>query len=402
MSENKDVFRKVDILLSSTDQNITLEEKPLDEVFKFRQPPYIIFGASGSGKTVLSLDLIYRYSGDCTNIYYVTSTPDNMQDDNRIGAIPQCYRRKPTVQNIINIWEEIIDQNTTISITPETLYGLISEAYEKDGTNIITELRRETDKILNEQISYYKSHTQTSSECSKYAKQDSLAFLYETVIAIIDDYIKQNGDSKFSVKSMNLIRSFYSRKTPKTMLIFDDITSELESFATSKVKVTYNGQTKTEKEAISSVFSDILTRGRHFNCLTCFFLHSIVWCMNEKNKYVNTVYLNESAAMNLLRCNIPDSTKEILRSSMSYVFKDGWHYMLYINMENASLTAVCKAKLHEPDEKIKLDKLNTNFIKACEDVNSHCLTSKFAEGNNITTGNSDDGEYEEEEIEQFI
>ena len=67
MSEET-IFRRQEITLG--EKVITLQYKPISEIFKFEEPPYIIVGASTSGKTTLCLDILSKFSKECTNIYH--------------------------------------------------------------------------------------------------------------------------------------------------------------------------------------------------------------------------------------------------------------------------------------------------------------------------------------------
>ena len=62
------IFRKVEIPLG--DKTITLEFKQITDIFKFNTPPYIVIGVTTAGKTTLCLDILSKFSKECTNIYY--------------------------------------------------------------------------------------------------------------------------------------------------------------------------------------------------------------------------------------------------------------------------------------------------------------------------------------------
>lgn len=395
MSNDKP-FRKQLIQIETGD--ISIEAKPLTEIFKFNTQPYLIFGVSGSGKTTIALDLIYNFAKECTNIYYMTKTTESMNDDGNISLIPKCFRREPSIENIISIWEEISNFTETINVTEENLFNLIKTAYKDKASNMIIEINEEKDKICKEMMQKYKDQGKDVPTSSKLAQTDGRAFVYETIISIIDDYIKNNTDAIFSNKELSIIRSFYSKSAPKTLLILDDITGQLEAMASSNTKVVYNGKPMREKECISMIINDMLTRSRHYNALICIFLHSTVSCIKDKSMIVNLVFLNEGAIDKVNNARtLPDTAKDIMKVAKSYVFNNGYdHYFLYINANNVNQTCVGKASIHDPTEKLKLDKLNQEYCSAYNQIASGI-------DNEIMTKINQDNSYDSSsDIEDFI
>ena len=116
------IFRKTE--LNVGDKLITLEFKKITDIFKFNNPPYIIVGVTTAGKTTLCLDILTKFSKECTNIYYVTSTEENLKDDS-ISMIPRAYRRKPKYQILYNIWKEIKDGYASTNVDPSELSNML-------------------------------------------------------------------------------------------------------------------------------------------------------------------------------------------------------------------------------------------------------------------------------------
>ena len=224
-------FRKQSIVLESG-KEIIMEAKPLDKIFRFNEPAYLIFGSSGAGKSTIAMDLLHTFAGQCSNIYYMTSTTESMQDSS-ISVIPKCFRREPNIENLINVWEEIKSFTSTINVNDAQLFQLIKTAYKGDANNMIIDIQQRKASILKEQIEFYKQHGKDVMTASKLGQNDATAFMYETVIAIVNDYIKNNSDDVFSNEEMTLIRSFHSKTTPRTLLILDDITGQLEAMSKS-------------------------------------------------------------------------------------------------------------------------------------------------------------------------
>ena len=395
MSDDKR-FRKQSIVLESG-KEIIMEAKPLDKIFRFNEPAYLIFGSSGAGKSTIAMDLLHTFAGQCSNIYYMTSTTESMQDSS-ISVIPKCFRREPNIENLINVWEEIKSFTSTINVNDAQLFQLIKTAYKGDANNMIIDIQQRKASILKEQIEFYKQHGKDVMTASKLGQNDATAFMYETVIAIVNDYIKNHGDDVFSNEEMTLIRSFHSKTTPRTLLILDDITGQLEAMSKSNAKVLYEGKLQREKDAISAIFTDMLTRCRHYNALVCIFLHTTVPCISDKSLLVNVVFMNEGAIDKVSGARtMPETTKNIMKVAKEYVFNSGYkYYFLYINSNEVEKTCVGKASLHDITEPLKLDALNRNYREAYEKIASGI------DAINIIAGPSDDsGEYYSEDAEGF-
>jgi hypothetical protein len=396
MSDDKR-FRKQSIVLESG-KEIIMEAKPLDKIFRFNEPAYLIFGSSGAGKSTIAMDLLHTFAGQCSNIYYMTSTTESMQDSS-ISVIPKCFRREPDINNLINVWEEIKSFTSTINVNDSQLFQLIKTAYKNDANNMIIDIQQRKASILKEQIEFYKEHGKDVMTASKLGQNDATAFMYETVIAIINDYIKNNGDDVFSNEEMTLVRSFHSKTTPRTLLILDDITGQLEAMSKSNAKVLYEGKLQREKDAISAIFTDMLTRCRHYNALVCIFLHTTVPCISDKSLLVNVVFMNEGAIDKVSGARtMPETTKNIMKVAKEYVFNSGYkYYFLYINSNEVEKTCVGKASLHDITEPLKLDALNRNYREAYEKIASGIDAVNIIAG----PSDNDEGEYYSEDAEGF-
>ena len=390
-------FRKQSIVLESG-KEIIMEAKPLDKIFRFNEPAYLIFGSSGAGKSTIAMDLLHTFAGQCSNIYYMTSTTESMQDSS-ISVIPKCFRREPDINNLINVWEEIKSFTSTINVNDAQLFQLIKTAYKNDANSMIIDIQQRKASILKEQIEFYKEHGKDVMTASKLGQNDATAFMYETVIAIINDYIKNNGDDVFSNEEMTLVRSFHSKTTPRTLLILDDITGQLEAMSKSNAKVLYEGKLQREKDAISAIFTDMLTRCRHYNALVCIFLHTTVPCISDKSLLVNVVFMNEGAIDKVSGARtMPETTKNIMKVAKEYVFNSGYkYYFLYINSNEVEKTCVGKASLHDITEPLKLDALNRNYREAYEKIASGIDAVNII----ASPSDNDEGEYYSEDAEGF-
>ena len=339
-------FKKQEVIIDGKTR--ILEKKPFSDIFKFHAPPTVIVGSSGCGKTTICIDLIYKFGGDCSNIYYVTATKDSIAD-NTISAIPKIFRREPTFASINNIWEEIKLANETLSVDPSKIYKIIQIIYGQEFVN-----------DLKEKFAEKKYQT----------KDDELCFFYEVISRLIIEGCKEMTDlSKFSVKELSIINSFIS-KPNKTILILDDMTTELQSMSTSKSKVNYNGGFMSIKDAFNCLLIDILTRARHYNTMVCIFVHNIDFGI-DKSYISNIILLGDNVAQKVLNAkSFHDNVKSIIRNVSDRVFNDTnhKHYFLAINASDNTF-CVSKADIHMNDE-LKLTPENKKLISAWKDISA--------------------------------
>lgn len=388
-------FRKETINIGTAQVEISSRE--VVDIFRFKEPPYICVGASGSGKTTLCLDLIMKYASECSNIYYMTATKEDMRD-NSLSLIPKAFIREPTIENLIKIWSEIKMMNETIVIQDEKLSNLIVTAYSTNdlGSQIALDMKNRKREIYKERFDYYIKRKYSREKADGYATDDANAFFYETTATIIIDYIKNNGDSKFSTEQMELVHSFFS-KQPKTLLLLDDMTSQLESMKRSKKRVSYDGKQLTEKDAIECIINEILNVGRHYNLMTAIFAHTVDVIPN-KSLIVNIVILNEGAATKFLTAKtVSETTKNLVRGIKDFVFGGDYkYYFLYINQGNNDC-CVGKADLHF-NEEVQLDDKNKAFIQAYNNIASG-ININIGDFISNTLGNEDYDDDAEEDVE---
>ena len=317
------IFRKTE--LNVGDKLITLEFKKITDIFKFNNPPYIIVGVTTAGKTTLCLDILTKFSKECTNIYYVTSTEENLKDDS-ISMIPRAYRRKPKYQILYNIWKEIKDGYASTNVDPSELSNmLIKLCGKQEATDIIKRLEEKRDQIQKEQLNKYRSLKLEESVCIQNAKTDGKAFYIDTLTHIILDMAKTKDTRSFSEKNMLILNSLIS-KAPKVMLLLDDVSSELDALKRNKQRVDYEGQNLAVSDAYKSLIIDILTRGRHYGALICLFLHSID-ILQEKSYINNLILLNDASAQKVMNARtFPDDMRKTIGAVKGYVFNSSYPY----------------------------------------------------------------------------
>ena len=386
MSEET-IFRRQEVALG--EKVITLQYKPITEIFKFEEPPFIIVGASTSGKTTLCLDILSKFSKQCTSIYYVTSTEENLKDDS-ISMIPRAFRRKPKFKTLYGIWKEIRAQHTATNVDPLKLGNMLISLIDKEkATVILNALQAKRDQIQKEQLARYRQMGHDENTVIQYAKEDAKAFYIDTIVKIILDLARTVGTRKLSADDMMILSGFIS-KAPRVLLLLDDVSSEMDSLKRDNHKVEYEGETIQTGKAYESLLVDILTRGRHYGALICMFLHSIE-IINQKSYINNLILLNDGAAQKVANARtFPEDMRRIILAVRSYVFNSSFPYhFLYLNSLDLSKLAVSKASLHV-NEDLELSGANKLFIKAYNEV---------ASGTTNDTGAleaSDDGYYSDE------
>lgn len=364
MEEN--IFRKQEISLG--DKVITLEFKQITDIFKFNTPPYIVIGVTTAGKTTLCLDILSKFSKDCTNIYYVTSTEENLKDDS-ISMIPRAYRRKPKYEILYNIWKEIKASYEATNVDPTKLSNmLITLCGKQDATTILKKLEDKRDQIQKEQLAIYRDLNYDESECIQFAKDDSKAFYIDTLTHLILDFSKTKGTRNFSDAEMLILNSFIS-KAPKVMLLLDDVSSELDGLKRNKKKVNYEGQTLSASDAYKSLIIDILTRGRHYGALICLFLHSID-ILQEKSYINNLILLNDASAQKVMNARtFPEDMRKTIGAVKSHVFNSTYPYHFLFLSGLSGDVAVGKADLHI-NEELPLSQSNKLFVRAFDEIYS--------------------------------
>lgn len=380
-------FRKQDLIIK--DRVISLEQKSIEDIFRFNQQPYIIVGVSGCGKTTLCIDIMYKFSKKCTNIYYITSTKESIRDDS-ISQIPKAFRRRPTFDNIYNIWREIIAAHDAAEANESKLTRILVQlTSQTEAQHIMHALGEKQQQIQNEQYKIYTSSGENNNTAMEKSKHDSKAFYIDTLSKLILDFAKTKGTAKLTSDDMSILNSLVSIY-PRTLLLMDDVSAELNDLKTSTKKVVYNGSLSKISEAYKNVIMDILTRGRHYGALICLFLHTID-LIQDKSLINNLVILNKEAAKKVGNArSFPDEMRSILDAATPVLFnnKDYEYYFLYLSQLDGDI-AVGKADLHY-GQTLPLSKLNKEFAAVVDNIYAG-VDATYVNNNN----NADDG-YESE------
>lgn len=358
------IFRKQEIQVG--DKTIVLEFKKIQDIFKFNTPPYIVVGVTTAGKTTLCMDILSKFSHECTNIYYVTATEESLKDDT-ISMIPRAYRRKPKYTVLYAIWQEIKAAYEATNVDPSKLANMLTTLCgRQDAADIIRRLEIERDKINREQKDYYKKFGLDDNTAIQYAKDDSKAFYIDTMIRLILDFSKTRGTRNFSDNEMLILSSFIS-KAPRVMLLLDDVSAELDGLKKSKKKVLYEGQQLAESDAYRSLLVDILTRGRHYGALICMFLHSID-LLQEKSYINNLIILNDASAQKVMNARtFPEEMRKTIGAVKGNVFNSNYPYHFLFLSGLSGEVCVGKADVHV-NEELPLSSINKAFVKVFEEI----------------------------------
>lgn len=381
-------FRKREIAIRD-DKKIMLEYKPIVEIFKFKTPPYIIVGVTTSGKTTLCMDILNKFSKECTNIYYVTATKENIADDT-ISVIPNCYKRAPTFDELSGIWKEITTAYEATNAEPSTLVSMLNKLCKKEeSAAILQRLEEKQSQIQRERLQVYRSLRYPENDCIQYAKDDSKAFYIDTITKLILDFAVTRGTRSLTYPEMMTLNSFVS-KAPKVLLLLDDITSELESLTKNKRRVNYANQMMQICEAYKALLIDILTRGRHYGALICMFLHSID-ILKEKSYINNIIVLNDASAQKI--CNartFPEDARGVIRAASKEVFNGSYPYhFIYLSMLTGEV-CVSKADLHI-NEALELSDVNNRFVSVYNDINAGSSVEGKEMNFNVNASDESDG-----------
>jgi hypothetical protein len=379
---------------------IRLKYKPVKELFKFNEPPYIAIGASKGGKTTLCLDIIAQHAHEATNIYYFTQTEQKLgSQGGGIGMIPEAYRREPTYENFYAVYNELREINELIDSKTESFVQLLIEITRNEAlvTKIMKIINDDTEALAQERLEYYRNVRKYDIEkANEYAKCDSEGFKYETLSRVILDYAKQNESiiHSLSQESISRLQTLHSRR-PKTILVMDDVTAALNEMQRDKTKVMWKGQSVYKYNAFSNILMDLLVRGRHFNAIICIFVHGMNVLEEAKKNLVNLLVVEPSVISQMLNVRtISKQAVQALATAGQIVFSNEYKYhVIHVNCSEVSDiidVSVTKADLHGALEKLQLDPLNIKFIDMYDQIKNGLVTTQSIYNNAKNETDSDD------------
>ena len=200
-------------------------------------------------------------------------------------------------------------------------------------------------------------------------KNDIMAFCYELRRRVILYGFKdiKGIDEKLTVEQTNIVNSFVS-KNSKSLLILDDITSELNRIKSDKNKILLDDNYVSKAQAFNSVLLDILTRARHFGCIVIFFVHSID-IFNSRENIDNLIMFDSSTAQKLNGIkSFTAKERNLINIASNKIFSNTnySHMFLYYSRSSQDI-CVGKASLHNVD-KIELSESSKQFLELYENV----------------------------------
>lgn len=389
------------------DMEVQLKKEKLTDIFHFDSPPYVCIAVTGGGKTTLAIDLIYTFAAECSNVYYVTKTTSSFTD-NTIDKVPKAFIRAPTYENISAIWEEMNLMYAATNVKKEKMIEIVIKLYgENIAHELVDKVEQQTKVIINRNCEMYKKAGYSQNEISKLIDEDLKAFRYELYRRVILYGIKdvknqKELDEKLNVEQTNIINGLVSKPT-KTLLIFDDMTSEINNMKMDKTKIIYQDPTSkqtmmlTKSQAYDAMVFDILSTGRHHNAIIVFFVHSFD-TIEKKDAITNVILFDDQMVTKLMGLRLfPKNMKKIVASGASKVFRNTEdHNFLHYDFSKRKLS-VGRADLHTIDD-IKVSPQMQQYFDIFEKINSGFVSTDTTKDNKEETDNED----AEEDFEGII
>lgn len=351
------------------DRIVDLKMQPIEEIFQFKLPPFIILAGTGGGKTTLAMDIIHKYSSECTYIYYISATEESMKKG-PTSTIPNVFKRPPTFESVSAVWQDIKAMSEAVNGDINTMKALLVGIVGREQANdIVMKLDAETKRIkVIREGEYLK--TKTRADAGQLAMDDANAFACDTLAKLIVDRARTVGTSKLTADEMIQLQSLVSRP-PKILLLLDDVSSQLQGMGTDKRKVVFNNMSMSVKDAYQQLIMDILTRGRHYNMLTCIFVHSLK-VIKSIDLLANIVALDAQQAGRIQETRtFPAAVRELIPAMSALVFQHKYHF-LYLSLDNSREPMVGLADLHT-GEPLELSDMLQEFVKVCDSIESKQL-----------------------------
>lgn len=358
-----------------------LEFKSIEDSFKFGEPPTVVVGISTAGKTTIAVDIIYKHCNTAKKIYYVSSTKDTVGDD-VLSCLPSIFKRKPSYQNISNIWQEIKETNDClVGATTNVLNQLIAKIYPSEAVKIIDASHRKYAGELTDTLqAEYSKQGMDKNEIPGAIGKDIRVWTNETLTRLVLAGVEKYGTNDLTEDDLGKIHALKST-SQETILIIDDVTAELDSMRAITRKVNYNGNAVPMQKAYKSVLTDILTRGRHYNCITVIFVHTLS-IFDNKTLMSNFAFLNATAVDEFCRLkSVTEMMRSKTKAAAEVVFTrdDRYKYHFILVKDEGKNISVGKADLHH-NEPLDLSDMTNKIVETCKTIDRGM----------IVAGNEDD------------
>jgi hypothetical protein len=203
----------------------------------------IIYGESGTGKTVLIVDVLYYLKPHIDQVIVISQTDrSNHTYDSGVVPLPLIHYTI-TSELLNNIWERqnalaaVYTKASNIKILQKLFSKIDSETAKSTVRGIsrrLSDYKREVFREEDDEISAQEKYNKMKDECDKL-----LVLIYKHYI---NEYsstlakISLSSDEQFSLKYVNL--------NPRLVLIFDDVTDLLLKYKSHPViqKLFYQGR----------------------------------------------------------------------------------------------------------------------------------------------------------------
>ena len=348
--------REITIKNEETGTSRLIPFKKIKDIFTFNDAPYLAVGSSGNGKTTIAVDLIAQFGKEASKVYYVSGTEESVGDGS-INKIPKCFKRPCNFYTLRSIWEETKFNDKYSNSSESTLKELLGKVFSK------TEMEKIT-KLYESHLSTFKQQTPPPSSTDIDIFKTEI--LTQTILAGLNN--KTISDLNLSNEDLQALNVLVSKRQ-KTILILDDVTSELDHLKSNPEKVFFNGSKIKIYQAFQSLLIDIFTKARHFNMVVVLFVHN--WSVIDvKSCLKNYIVLDINACdqINSFRTISAKVRKEFQELGKKLYSNYKYHFIVSKNLGDEIY--ISKADLHENDE-IEFDETNEEYIKLYNNVLSN-------------------------------
>lgn len=349
------ICRELTIRNDETGQSRTVNFKKIKDIFKFNdEAPYLAVGVSGGGKTTIAIDLIYHFGKEASKIYYVSATEETIGDGS-INKVPKCFKKPCKLETLMSIWDEIKFNDKYSNASESTLLELMGRIYNKQEMSEIM-------KIYTEELNTFKEKNPNSDEIDIYKTE----VLTKTILL----GLKLHPNLDISAEDRQALNVLVS-KQQKTILILDDVSSELNNLKNIKnKKINFNGVPMSLDKAFVSLLIDIFTKGRHYNLMCVLFVHD--WNVIDLKQYLKNFIVLDINACD--RLNSFRSISNKVRSEFSNIGKQlfipQYKYSFIISKNLGEEIYISRADLHTNDD-LEFDEINNKYIEMYNKVLSN-------------------------------
>lgn len=308
----------------------------IEELISFKNmKPVIVVAGTGSGKTVLAVDVLAKFAKQANYAYFITQTAPSYTEKT-LSKVPNYFIRQPGEDpfSLINgIWNDIEARVAAVSIEPSSVKTILSVLYPSQD--------------VNEQLEQYIASLGIKNS------DDENAVRIEILTRLILDRVQQDDSvlAKFDKPTRMKINGLITNTT-KTILILDDVTGMLQSLSNAKETVMYDGSSQTKSKAFASLLRNILTRGRHCNCIVMMFIHDINVLGDVAIKSIDNILMLDGSAASVISTktslgkDICEYLKFCLKKTDIFNPNRYKYYGMFLSRSKRQIY-VTKADLHE-------------------------------------------------------